>query len=148
MFIASDHAGFQLKQAFVNEFCGELEWQDLGPKTSDSVDYPQYAEQLCREILSSNLDRYIPCGLLICGSGVGVSMAANRFSGIRAVLAGDTEVAKLSRLHNASNVLCLGERLLEKSKAFEIFKVWKETEFEGGRHKRRVDLMDSFSSKS
>ena len=146
LWIASDHAGFPLKQELIKESISgiEIEWIDLGPMNTDSVDYPQYAETFCRELIkgTSLRERLEPCGVLICGSGVGMSMAANR--NIRAVLALREDVAKLSREHNASNVLCLGARLVSPAEARKIFKAWIETPFEGGRHEKRVKQMDEF----
>jgi len=107
------------------------------------VDYPDFAKELSRKVLELGHDEtFKPCGVLVCGSGVGMSIGANRFKGIRAALCFDADIAKLSREHNASNVLCLGSRLLEESKAIEIFKTWVETSFEGGRHQKRIELMD------
>lgn len=155
LFIASDHAGYELKAEMMksepvregSEPMPAVEWIDLGPSDAASVDYPNFAAQLSQKILSerSRDERLQPCGVLICGSGVGMSIAANRFDGIRAVLAQSAQVAKLSREHNASNVLCLGARLTPAKEAREILKTWLNTKFEGGRHERRVDLMDQLT---
>ena len=149
LFIAADHAGFELKQELIARFRegpnGErIEWVDLGPSDASSVDYPAYGQKLARHVLESTdaAARLGPCGVLICGSGVGISIAANRFKGIRAVLAASPEVAVLSRQHNASNVLCLGARLTPQETAESILRAWLATAFEGGRHERRVSLLD------
>jgi ribose 5-phosphate isomerase B len=149
LFIAADHAGFERKQELVARFRegpnGEqIEWVDLGPSDASSVDYPAYGQKLARRVLESTdaAARLGPCGVLICGSGVGISIAANRFKGIRAVLAASPEVAVLSRQHNASNVLCLGARLTPRETAEDILRAWLATAFEGGRHERRVSLLD------
>lgn len=142
LFIASDHAGVDLKA----EFCRRkgVEWVDLGPASADSVNYPDFAQKLCREVLKANSGDALlqPCGVLICGSGVGMSIAANRFEGIRAVLTSDEEIARLSREHNASNILCLGARFTPPDRALRILDTWLATPFAGGRHLTRVQLMD------
>ncbi len=143
LFIASDHAGFDLKEDIKKNF-PQVNWVDLGTHSKDSTPYPQHAKKLCEKILeqkrSSSLTE--PQGILICGSGVGVSMQANRFKEIRAALCWNEEVAKLSRQHNASNVLCLGARLISAHMASSILKTWLETAFEGGRHLERIKMMD------
>ncbi len=145
LFIASDHAGFDLKESIKKlglKF--SVSWDDLGPIDSSSTDYPKYAQKLCQKILGQKTPQELlePCGILICGSGVGMSMAANRFKKIRAVLAGNSKVAELSRQHNASNVLCLGSRVTAESEILEIVSTWLKTPFEGGRHEKRIQLMD------
>lgn len=157
LYIASDHAGFDLKAALTQKFqntlpnsqpnsqSGEkIEWIDLGPASAESTDYPLYAQKLCEKVLSVFKDdeRLRPCAVLVCGSGVGVSMAANRYRGIRAVLADRVDIARLSREHNASNVLCLGSRIVSEAEAFAILTEWLKTEFAGDRHLRRVNQMD------
>lgn len=146
LWIASDHAGFNLKQELLKD--KSIEWIDLGPQGVDSVDYPLYADKLCQKVLAetSDKERLGPCGVLICGSGVGVSISANRFKGIRAVLALREDVAVLSRQHNASNVLCFGERLIPAPEAKKILQAWLRTDFEGGRHERRVNQIDTLGS--
>ena len=137
--IGSDHAGFELKQ-FVKERL--LSWghevQDVGTYSEASVDYPDFARAACREVLSGGAERAV----LVCGSGVGMSMAANRHRGVRAVLCTDLYLARYSRLHNDANVLCLPGRLMGKGLCEEVLKVWLETPFEGGRHERRVRKLD------
>ncbi len=132
--IASDHAGFALKQSL----CKEIESlgfkvQDLGPHDTQSVDYPDYANTLCEWIKKND-----GMGILICGSGIGMSIAANRHAGIRAALCSEGLSAQFSRRHNNANVLCLGERLIGIEMAKDCVKQFLKTEFEGGRHQGRV----------
>ena len=145
LFIASDHAAFDLKKSLVENKNLGVEWVDLGTGSTDSVQYPDYAQDLCRKILKETSQEALlsPCGVLLCGSGVGMSMSANRFKGIRAALAESVEVAELSRQHNASNVLCMGARIVDEATALNIFRKWLATPFEGGRHLTRIKLMDS-----
>ena len=138
LFIASDHAGFTLKQAL----CRHLEsrgWQmrDLGANSSTSCDYPLFADALCREVLHTGHK-----GILLCGSGLGMSMAANRHKGIRAALCTHEFHASVARTHNDSNVLCLGERVTAPGMACILADIFLATEFEGGRHQRRINLFD------
>ena len=142
LFIASDHAGFDLKEEIKKNF-PHIRWTDLGTHSKESTPYPQHAQKLCEKILEKkSADLIDPQGVLICGSGVGVSIQANRFKGMRAALCWNEEVAKLSRQHNASNVLCLGARLISPQLANSIVKMWLETPFEGGRHLERIKMMD------
>lgn len=151
LLIASDHAGVELKSALIKdeELIQLIEWEDLGPSQTSSVDYPEYAHKLCQQGLASckaqqDLNPTLseifldPIGVLICGSGVGMSIAANRHPGIRAVLTWDPSVAALSREHNASNVLCLGSRFVDFATAKKTLKAWIESSYQGGRHDRRL----------
>lgn len=134
--IASDHAGFTLKKFLIEELT-KLGFAavDLGCHSAEkSVDYPDYAQKLCKKITTKNQLR----GILICGSGIGISIAANRFKHIRAALCNSSELAKLSRAHNDSNVLCLGARITKNKSALSIVKAFLSTEFEGARHAARV----------
>ncbi len=137
--IASDHAGYDLKE-YLKPFLQTLghDTKDLGPHGTDSVDYPEYAFRVCRKVLDGEAER----GILVCGSGAGMSMAANRVKGIRAILCTDLFLARFSRLHNDANVLCLPGRLMGTALAEEVVKTWLETPFEGGRHQRRVEKID------
>ncbi len=139
IFIASDHAGFVLKEFLVIELAKlGLEAVDLGCSSAEkSVDYPDYAQKLCKKITDKNQLR----GILICGSGIGISIAANRFKHIRAALCYNTNSAKLSRAHNDSNVVCLGARFTKDKQALSIVKAFLSTEFEGARHARRVEKL-------
>jgi ribose 5-phosphate isomerase B len=137
--IASDHAGYALKQELVKVFQAlGLAVEDLGTHSLDSVDYPDYAHRLASLIAEGAFQR----GVLVCGSGIGVSIAANRHRGVRAALCADTFSAKMARLHNDANVLCLGARVVGPGLAEEILRGFIATEFEGGRHQRRIDKLD------
>lgn len=134
--IASDHAGFDLKEFIISELtCLGYEPIDLGCDSAQkSVDYPDYAQKLCKKITLKNQLR----GILICGSGIGISIAANRFKHIRAALCYSTNSAKLSRAHNDANVLCMGARASKPKLALSILKAFLSTKFEGARHAARV----------
>ena len=134
--IAADHGGFELKDSMV-EYIKSLgnEVVDLGTNSADSVDYPDYAKKVCEEIQQGNSD----FGILICGTGIGMSLAANKFEGIRAACVSDVYSAKMSRNHNNANVLCIGARVIGDEVAKLIIKTFLENEFEAGRHQRRVD---------
>ena len=131
--IASDHGGFELKQQLQAAFAAE--WTDLGCTGKESCDYPDIALKVCREITAGKAER----GILVCGTGIGMSMAANKVKGIRAALCGDVFSAAMSREHNNANVICLGERVLGAGLATRILDAWLDTEFAGGRHERRVN---------
>ena len=138
--IASDHGGFNLKKIITDYLSiKNIEFYDFGAHDTTSCDYPIYAKQVAQAILSGNFDR----GILVCGTGVGMSIMANRFRGIRAVNTSDTYTAKMSRLHNNSNVLCLGQRVLGEGLALSIVDAWLNAEFEAGRHQRRIDMLDN-----
>jgi ribose 5-phosphate isomerase B len=137
--IASDHAGFDLKEDIKNLILNDaFDVDDLGPLNSDSVDYPDYAIKLAKMV---KLDKSL-AGIIICGTGVGMSITVNRFPDIRGALCSDVYTAKLSREHNDSNVLILGSRVIGKGLAYEIVKTWLSTPFEGGRHQRRLDKIN------
>ena len=134
IFIASDHAGYNLKNSVISKFSKKQKIIDLGPKTSDPVDYPDFAKKLAKKVSSNK-----SClGILICGSGMGMAMTANKTKNIRAALCYNKKNTKLSRLHNNANIITLGERLISKNKAFNLIKIFLSTKFEGGRHLRRV----------
>lgn len=138
--IASDHAGFELKEKLKRALDGMgVAYRDLGVASADPVDYPDKAHALAEEVSRGAAER----GLLVCGSGQGMAMAANRHRGVRAALAADEETARLSREHNDANVLALGGRLIDPAKAEKILKVWLETPFAGGRHMVRVAKIDA-----
>ena len=139
--ISSDHGGFDLKED-ISLFLDQLgyEIKDFGPNNSDAVDYPDYAITLATHI-SNNIDAR---GIVICGTGVGMSIVVNRFPGIRGALCSDIYTAKLSREHNDSNLLIMGGRVIGFGLAREIVKVWLSTPFEGGRHKKRLDKITQF----
>ncbi|HET7291983.1 MAG TPA: ribose 5-phosphate isomerase B [Vicinamibacteria bacterium] len=137
--IAADHAGYELKEklkAFLSR--AGIPFEDLGTHSADSVDYPDYARQVAAAVARGDAER----GVLVCGSGQGMAMTANRYSGVRAALPWNEETARLSREHNDANVLALGGRVLAPEAAERILAVWLETPFSGGRHARRVRKMD------
>ncbi len=133
--IASDHGGFELKRVLIEHLrASDYEVLDLGTEGPASVDYPDFAERLCKAILAGQAER----GILICGTGIGMSITANKFKGIYAALCTNEFMARLSREHNDSNVLCLGGRVIGDEVAKGIVDVWLNTSFAGGRHSRRT----------
>jgi ribose 5-phosphate isomerase B len=137
--IASDHAGFELKQNVVAYLRAKgVAFEDYGPVNSDRVDYPDYGIQVAKAIIDKKVDR----GIVICGTGVGMSIVVNRFPGIRGTLCADLYTAKMCREHNDSNILIMGGRVIGMGLAEEIVKTWLETPFEGGRHQQRLDKIE------
>ncbi len=135
IFISSDHAGYMLKEQIKKKFKKKYRFQDLGTDNSKkSVNYPDYAHKLCRKVSNNNKNM----GILVCGSGMGMSMAANRHKKIRAAVCYSVKNTKLSRLHNNANIITLGSRLTKKNTAFKCIEVFMKTKFEGGRHNKRV----------
>ena len=135
IFISSDHAGYNLKEQIKKNFSNKFRFQDLGTDSSKiSVNYPDYAHKLCKKVGLNNENR----GILVCGSGMGMSMAANKHKKIRAAVCYSIKNTKLSRLHNNANIITLGSRLIKKNTAFKCIEVFIKTKFEGGRHKKRV----------
>ena len=135
LYIASDHAGFTLKEFVKKKLSKKIKFDDQGPHSDEiSVNYPDFAHKLCKKVSknSSNM------GILICGSGMGMAMAANRHKKIRAALCYSVKNTKLSRLHNNSNVITLGARLINKNTAMKCINTFLKTKFEGGRHLKRV----------
>lgn len=138
--LASDHGGLTLKQQLILALRdSDLEVIDLGPTTADSIDYPIKARELCQSILAKEAE----FGILICGTGIGMSIAANRVNGIRAALCTDPYMARMAREHNDANVLVLGGRVLGPALAEDIVKVFLDSPFAGGRHGRRIAMLDS-----
>jgi len=136
--IASDHAGFPLKQALLAHMQSKgMDVRDLGTRSTDSVDYPDFADAAAHAILSGEAKM----GVLVCGSGIGISIAANRHKGIRAALCRSVEDATLSRQHNNANILCLGGRITDEATAKACVDAFASTAFEGGRHQGRVEKM-------
>ena len=135
--IASDHAGFFLKNKLINYFKKKFEFIDFGTHSEESVDYPDFAHKLANEISTKNLS-----GVLICGSGVGMSMVANRYKNVRAALCFNENMAKLSRQHNDANILVLGSRLISSEEAIKCLLVFVKTNYEGGRHQARLDKLN------
>ena len=137
--IASDHGGFDLKKSIISHLLNiGCEVDDLGPGNNISVDYPDYGIKLVEAILDNKVDR----GIVICGTGVGMSIVVNRFPGIRGTLCADVYTAKMCREHNDSNILILGGRIIDKELAAKIVDTWLHTKFEGGRHQRRLDKIN------
>jgi len=135
IFISSDHAGFNLKEQIKKNFLKKYKFQDLGTNNSmTSVNYPDYAHKLCKKVSKSSSNM----GILVCGSGIGMSMAANRHKKIRAAVCYSLKNTKLSRLHNNANIITLGARITKKNTAFRCIEAFMNTKFEGGRHKKRI----------
>lgn len=134
--IGSDHGGFELKEHVKKHF-DELgiEYKDYGTYSEASVDYPDCAKPVCEAVQNKTAD----CGVLICGTGIGISIAANKHKGIRAALCSDVYSAKMTKMHNDANIICLGGRVVGRELAFMIIDEWLATEFEGGRHCQRLD---------
>jgi ribose 5-phosphate isomerase B len=142
--VGCDHGGFALKQeilSYLNK--NGYEYQDFGTYDTESCDYPVYGEKVARAVASGACEK----GLLFCGTGIGISLAANRVKGIRAVVCSEPYSAEMSRRHNNANVLCLGGRVVGPGLAEKIVETWLNTEFEGGRHARRVGMLDEIDSK-
>lgn len=139
VYLASDHAGYALKEQ-VMAALRDSEWkmEDMGTHSAVSCDYPDYAHAVCNKILSEG-----GMGILVCGTGIGMSITANRHSGIRAALCTHEFHARAAREHNDANILCLGERITAPGLAAELVKLFLETPFAGGRHARRVDKIEN-----
>ena len=133
IFIASDHAGYNLKESIKKKYSKIYKIFDLGPQSTKSVNYPDYAHKLSKKINSK-----VNIGILVCGSGMGMAMSANKLKKIRAAVCYSIKNAKLSRLHNNANVITLGSRLTKKNTAFKCIEAFINTKFEGGRHIKRV----------
>ena len=141
--IASDHGGFELKETVITHLLNDgWEIDDLGPNNEDSVDYPDYGIKLAEIIANKKAER----GIVICGTGVGMSIVVNRFPGIRGTLCSDIYTAKMCREHNDSNILIMGGRIIGKGLASEIVDTWLNTAFEGGRHQRRLDKINEIDA--
>ncbi len=142
--IGSDHGGFHLKED-IKKYLEELgvSYKDFGTFTEDSIDYPDIAETVSRAVLTEQAER----GILLCGTGIGIGIAANKIKGIRAALCHDAFSAKFSRAHNDANILTMGERVIGKGLAREIVGIWLSSEFEGSRHRRRVEKIHALETK-
>jgi ribose 5-phosphate isomerase B len=136
LFIACDHGGVELKALLVQTFSDRVDWVDLGTNAAESVDYPDYAGKLADAVKADGTEGI--AGVLICGSGIGISIAANRFTWIRAALCTSREMATLARQHNDANVLVLGARIIDNQTAENCLDAFLNTDFEGGRHSLRV----------
>lgn len=137
--IASDHGGFEYKKILIPYLEQKgYEVLDLGTNSEESCDYPIYASKVCKEILNNVCE----LGILICGTGIGMSIAANRHKGIRASVVSDVFSAKMTKMHNNSNVLCLGARVLGIGLVKELVDIWLETNYKGSYHQKRIDMLD------
>lgn len=139
--LGSDHGGFELKETIM-KFLHDRGYEviDVGVNSTESVNYPEYAFNVTDRITSGEATR----GVLICGTGIGMCIAANKVKGIRAALCHDVFTAKMAREHNDANILCLGERTLKKELALDILETWLNSSFEGGRHQKRLDAIASY----
>ena len=135
--IGSDHRGYALKK-YIIEILKDIEWVDVGTDSEDRVDYPIFAHKVCSMVIEESVDR----GILICGSGIGMSIAANRFPGIYAALCWDKDIAGVARMHDRANVIVLPSDFISHEEAVETVKSWLRTEFMGGRYKSRLDMID------
>ena len=142
--IGCDHAGVAMKNEITPILDGlHVEWEDFGTKDEESVDYPDFGEKVSNAVSTGAVDR----GILICGTGIGMSIVANRFPGVRAALCQEDYSAKMSRLHNDSNMLVLPGRVIEIETAINIIKAWFATDFEGGRHQKRLDKITAIEER-
>lgn len=145
IYVGSDHAGYAFKVSLVERLKKQLpqyQWIDLGCHNEDSCDYPEFAEKVAHAVASKGGK-----GLLICGSGIGVAIAANKVPGIRAATVWDSQSASLSKEHNNTNIIALGARLISQDIAASAVEAWLRTEFAGGRHQKRIDLITSLEKK-
>ena len=140
--IGSDHGGYELKES-IKEYLTEegIQFIDYGTNSLESVDYPDYGRAVAEAVINKEVDK----GILICGTGIGISITANRIKGIRCALCTDSYSAKMSRMHNNANILALGGRVLGVGLALDIVKTFLDTEFEGGRHERRINKIDDIT---
>lgn len=137
--LAADHAGFEEKEKLKSTLSElGIEFDDMGTTSTDSVDYPDYALKAARAVASGDFDQ----GLLVCGSGTGMAIAANKVHGVRAAVAWSPDIARLARQHNNANILALPARFISDDQTKEIVKAWFEADFEGGRHERRVEKIE------
>ncbi|MDO8461986.1 MAG: ribose 5-phosphate isomerase B [Deltaproteobacteria bacterium] len=143
--LASDHGGVQLKES-IKKFLSSrhVETEDLGTNGTDSVDYPDFAAEVAKKVSDGKVD----AGVLICGTGIGMSMVANKFKGVRAAVVSDTYSAKMSKEHNNANVLCLGGRVSNPAQAAELVQAWLEAKYEAGRHEKRLQKIRELEGKN
>jgi ribose 5-phosphate isomerase B len=139
--IASDHGGFKLKKAIIKHF-KEIEFEDVGTHSEESCDYPDYISRVCYKIQNNELEY----GIVICGTGIGAAIVANKIQGIRAALCCNEFMAEMSKRHNNANVLALGERVLGEEFALRIVDRWLGSSFDGGRHQRRIDKINQLET--
>lgn len=137
--IGSDHGGFDYKASIIKALQDKgYEVVDMGTYSPESCDYPIIAKKVARAVAKGDFEK----GILVCGTGIGMSMAANKVKGIRAAVCGDTFSARATRAHNNANILCLGQRVVGEGLALDIVDIWLTTKFEGGRHERRVNMIE------
>lgn len=137
--IGSDHGGFEYKASIIKALQVKgYDVVDMGTYSPESCDYPIIAKKVARAVAKGDFEK----GILVCGTGIGMSMAANKVKGIRAAVCGDTFSARATRVHNNANILCLGQRVVGEGLALDIVDIWLTTKFEGGRHERRVNMIE------
>lgn len=137
--IGSDHGGFEYKASIIKALQVKgYDVVDMGTYSPESCDYPIIAKKVARAVAKGDFEK----GILVCGTGIGMSMAANKVKGIRAAVCGDTFSARATRAHNNANILCLGQRVIGEGLALDIVDIWLTTKFEGGRHERRVNMIE------
>lgn len=143
--LGSDHGGYSLKKEIIKYLEEKgIEYKDFGTHTEDSCDYPVYGEEVGKAVASGEYER----GIIICGTGIGISIAANKVKGVRAALCGDCYSAEFTRRHNDANVLALGARVIGPGLALKILDIFLNTEFEGGRHSKRVGLLSEIEARN
>lgn len=143
--IAADHGGYQLKQAILSFLSQEkISFEDFGINNSDPVDYPNYAVRVAEAVSSKRAD----AGILLCGTGLGMTIVANKFQGVRAVLITDPYLARMAKEHNNANVIALGGRMMDVDKAVRLIKIWLESSFQGERHQKRLDQITEIEKKN
>ncbi|MGM9643463.1 MAG: ribose 5-phosphate isomerase B [Eubacteriales bacterium] len=143
--IGCDHGGLELKNAIIKHLNDRnIETVDVGTYTSESCNYPDYAKALCKRIQSGEFER----GILVCGTGIGMSIAANKHKGIRAACCSDTFSARMTRMHNDANVLCLGGRVVGAGLACDMVDLFVDTDFQGGRHTQRVEMLSQIEKEN
>lgn len=141
--LASDHGGFEYKEKIAEYLTAEgIEFKDFGPVSTASVDYPDYAQPVAEAVANGEFDR----GILVCGTGIGMNIAANKVNGIRCALVHDVFTAQVTRQHNNSNILAMGQRVIGEGQMLLIVKTWLAGEFEGGRHQARIDKIAQLES--
>lgn len=140
--IGNDHRGIQLKKKLLQKF-KNISFLDVGCSSEERVDFPDYAEMVSQKVSSGECER----GILICSTGIGMSISANKFPGIRASMVWDPKIAEMTRRHNNSNILCLAGDFTEEKKAYEIVEMWLKTPFEGGRHEERLKKIEKQENK-
>ena len=139
LIIGSDHAGFELKSKIISYFAERnTNVYDAGTYNTDSCDYPIIAKEVAKKVAAKQFEK----GILVCGTGIGMSIAANKIKGIRAAVVSDTCSAKMSRMHNNANILCIGSRIVGEALAKDIIDIWLSTGFEGGRHEKRISMLE------